>query len=273
MPKLTDVITGIGKPVAYYPNIARWLGDVSTAVLVCQFMYWRGRVGDREIYKSRAEIERETAISSQAQKRICRQLVNAGLLTIVKKSMPARNYYQFNWDEIDKQFAEWCERNVPSSAYESYPQESTKRTDKSVRNTPTTSETTSETTTEKTDNAPAKPSPHQKIIDEYYKLHKDNTGDAPTINGKQAKAVKRMLQSHDERNILAKLKHYYSIDEWYTKGGRDINMFESHYDKIPLPEGAARKKPREVCDTCGRPRVGTEGSCMYCIDGQFVEAS
>ena len=122
-------------------------------------------------------------------------------------------------------------------------------------------------------NAPAKPSPHQKIIDEYYKLHKENTGDSPTINGKQAKAVKRMLQSHDERNILAKLKHYYSIDEWYTKGGRDINMFESHYDKIPLPEGAARKKPRQVCSSCGRPRVGTEGSCMYCLDGQFVEAT
>ena len=121
--------------------------------------------------------------------------------------------------------------------------------------------------------APAKPSPHQCIIDEYYKLHEESTGEPPTINGKQAKAVKRLLQSHDESKILVKLKQYYSVDEWYTRGGRDINLFESHYDRIPLPAGSARKKPREVCANCGRPRVGTEGSCMYCIDGQFVEAS
>ena len=38
-------------------------------------------------------------------------------------------------------------------------------------------------------------------------------------------------------------------------------------------KGPEKSKPREVCSSCGRPRVGTEGSCMYCIDGQFVEAS
>ena len=38
-------------------------------------------------------------------------------------------------------------------------------------------------------------------------------------------------------------------------------------------KGPEKRKPRQVCSSCGRPRVGTEGSCMYCLDGQFVEAS
>jgi len=77
---------------------------------------------------------------------------------------------------------------------------------------------------------------HQQVIDYYYRLHKDKTGDAPTINGKQGKAVQRLLKSHEPEKIMAKLKRYYSVDTWFTSGGRDINLFEANYDRIALPE-------------------------------------
>lgn len=93
-------------------------------------------------------------------------------------------------------------------------------------------------------NSRATPSPHQEVIEEYSKLHEKKTGDKPTVNGKQGMAVKRLLKSHDKDKILAKLRHYYKVDEWYTKGGRDMMLFESHYDRIQPPEKPKETKPK-----------------------------
>lgn len=113
--------------------------------------------------------------------------------------------------------------------------------------------------------APAEPSPHKQVIDAYHRLHKEKTGDVPTINGKAGKSVQRLLQKHDVDKIIAKLRKYYERDEWYTRGGRDISLFESHYDRIPLPRPDTRlvlecpecgAETAERC--CGRDPVARE---------------
>jgi hypothetical protein len=150
---VTSTINRLGRAVAYYPTITKMLGgDVSAAVFLCQFNYWRSKVGGREIYKTRAEIEDETGISERVQKRVCDLLKQRGYVQIVKKGMPAKNYYRFDWDRFDRDFEAWDAAqsvpNVPTSEDESSRLVSTDRTDKSVPNVPTTSETTTETTTE-----------------------------------------------------------------------------------------------------------------------------
>ena len=55
--------------MAYYPGLARALGDVKEAVFVCQLAYWRGKEQDPDgwIYKTREEIEQETALTYKEQ--------------------------------------------------------------------------------------------------------------------------------------------------------------------------------------------------------------
>ncbi len=93
--------SNLGRPVSFYPSLARVFDDISTALLICQFMYWRKKVGCREIYKTQEEIEVETGIKAGAQRRIFKNLQKDGFVQIVKKGMPAKNYYKWNWEQID----------------------------------------------------------------------------------------------------------------------------------------------------------------------------
>ena len=93
--------SNLGRAVSFYPSLARVFDDISTALLICQFMYWRKKVGGREIYKTQEEIEVETGIKAGAQRRIFKNLQKDGFVQIVKKGMPAKNYYKWNWEQID----------------------------------------------------------------------------------------------------------------------------------------------------------------------------
>src|SRR3990172_3614999 len=63
--RLSDFLVGVGRPVAYYPGMARALGDMKESVFVCQMAYWKDKGDDPEgwIYKTAEEIEQETALS------------------------------------------------------------------------------------------------------------------------------------------------------------------------------------------------------------------
>jgi len=106
---------------------------------------------------------------------------------------------------------------------------------------------------------------------------------------------KRHKARHEETGLLMCMTTYNKYVEKY--GTHTFNRYaekikawhDSKGKKYPSDVAAAvlrwtykdedegkspeKRKPREVCASCGRPRVGTEGSCMYCLDGQFVEAS
>jgi uncharacterized phage protein (TIGR02220 family) len=137
MAEYTKALSELGRPVAYYPTIAKAFGgDVATAIFVCQFMYWSGKVGDRFIYKTRDEIEEETGIGSSAQRRVTKKLRAAGYVTVVKKGIPSKNYYRFDWKKIDKHLKAHIET---SSSNESSEQEVPKQENKSSQNDSTSS--------------------------------------------------------------------------------------------------------------------------------------
>ena len=157
---VTKSVSELGRPVAYYPRIAKWLGgDVAAAIFLCQFLYWRGRVGGREIYKTRAEIEEETGIGADSQRRVCRSLQNRGYLSIVKKGIPPTNYYRFDWNAIDKGYQKWAKSGVDSgesrASMVGNPEQRNSRIPSN--NTETTQESTTEITLGETAVTPRKP--------------------------------------------------------------------------------------------------------------------
>lgn len=142
---LVNSIEALGRPVAYYPSIAVALGgDPSAAIFVCQFIYWRSRVGDKEVHKSRSEITAETGLGDEAQKRICRKLKNIGVLQVTKKGLPAKNFYRFDWGKL----SDLLGGITPTSQGETPSLDMVKHHDRTGYNTTTTSEITTEITTE-----------------------------------------------------------------------------------------------------------------------------
>lgn len=148
---ITSSIAALGRPIAFYPGLARAFGDINTAVLVCQFIYWRSKVGDREIYKTREEIESETFIQPDTQRRIFNRLKKDGFVEVVKKGLPAKNFYKWNWEAIDKFInfsSQKDQKTVGTSTSKMQAPEPAECNDTTLQSATTTSETTTETTTD-----------------------------------------------------------------------------------------------------------------------------
>jgi hypothetical protein len=99
---LTEMKDFLGSPIAYYPALATlFCGDVKAALFVSQFLYWQKIKGEgEEIYKTIAELKRETGLSREEQDRIIKALVAAELLTVKVKGTPPKRYFGFDWAKI-----------------------------------------------------------------------------------------------------------------------------------------------------------------------------
>lgn len=100
------VLQKIGRPVAYYPNIAKLLGSVKSAIFLCQFLYWEGKQHDPAgwIYKTREEITEETGLSREEQDGARKRLRDLGILREKKKGLPCTLHFLFNWERFDHLF-------------------------------------------------------------------------------------------------------------------------------------------------------------------------
>lgn len=100
--RLNEVFAKIGRPVAYYPQLAKSLGGVKSAIFACQFAYWAGKSDGDGIYKTQAAIEEETGLSKEEQMSAVKTLVRLGVLEVKKIGLPATNHYFFDWDALGK---------------------------------------------------------------------------------------------------------------------------------------------------------------------------
>jgi hypothetical protein len=85
------------KPIAFYPELAIELGDISSAIYYQQIYYWSDKGGreDGFIYKTKNEIQEETTLTREQQDRIRKKLVETGWLevkTINAKGHPTIHY-------------------------------------------------------------------------------------------------------------------------------------------------------------------------------------
>jgi len=80
--RLTDFLQNVGRPIAYYPELRKITGSVTATILLCQFIYWRGKESDPNgwLYKTSDDIQQETGLSYGEQKTARRDLVEAGLI-------------------------------------------------------------------------------------------------------------------------------------------------------------------------------------------------
>jgi len=93
--KFSDVFTGIGRPVVYYPSLNAITGGVAATVFLANLFQWSGTQRDPNgwIFKTQEEIEVETGLSRREQETARKQLRTATLLKEERRGVPARLYY------------------------------------------------------------------------------------------------------------------------------------------------------------------------------------
>lgn len=98
----------MGRVVAYHPRIAKHVGGVNAAILLCQLIYWDDRAADQElgIYKTSEEWEEETGLSYREQATARTKLRELGLLTETSKRLQHRIYYKINHDAFNELIAQ-----------------------------------------------------------------------------------------------------------------------------------------------------------------------
>jgi len=114
--KLTDFLQDVGRPVAYYPALRRITGSTNATILLCQFIYWRGKESDPNgwLYKESEEIEAETGLSYNEQKTARRNLLDAGLIEEHYARLDHQMKFRLILEAINKQWGT-AETIIPES--------------------------------------------------------------------------------------------------------------------------------------------------------------
>lgn len=77
--RLTESLDGLGKPIVYYPSLAKIIG-VKETIFLCQILFWAGKGPDGWIYRTLDQIEDETGLSQKEIRRIRHNLSATNLL-------------------------------------------------------------------------------------------------------------------------------------------------------------------------------------------------
>jgi hypothetical protein len=107
--KFSDVFTGLGRPVVYYPSLNAITGGVGATVFLANLFQWSGTQRDPDgwIYKTQEEIEAETGLSRREQETARKQLRAATLLREERRGVPARLYYLIQIETLNAAWEEF----------------------------------------------------------------------------------------------------------------------------------------------------------------------
>ena len=111
--KASDFLRHIGKPIAYHPRLAKPLGGVNAAVLFGQLVYWSDKT-DHElgVYKTAAEIEQETGLTTKEQETARKKLRELGVLHETHKRLEHRLYFKIDFDAYDIVMVDFMEKSA-----------------------------------------------------------------------------------------------------------------------------------------------------------------
>ena len=77
---LSEYITDLGRPIAFYPKLKRVTGSTTATILLCQLLYWSDKSKDGWIWKTSSQLEEETGLTENEQRTARKKLEDAGIL-------------------------------------------------------------------------------------------------------------------------------------------------------------------------------------------------
>lgn len=105
--KLTDFLIDLGNSVAYYPKLVEVTGGVLPNLFLCQMYYWLGKQKNPYgwIYKTQAEIEKETGLTRKQQETARKFLKARGLLQEKYTGCPRRLEFWLDKDTLNQRWS------------------------------------------------------------------------------------------------------------------------------------------------------------------------
>lgn len=104
------------RPITFYPIYAKITGSVSAGVVLSQLMYWFGVCEGDKFYKTDAEIQDETLLSEKQFRAVKEKLKELKFLTISREGLPAKTYYQINWEIYENELKKASKLDTPKRA-------------------------------------------------------------------------------------------------------------------------------------------------------------
>ena len=240
--QVSRALRGLGRPIAYYPAIARLIG-MKEAVVLGQLVYWSPRASnvDGWVYKSAEEMEEETGLSYKEQRRVRDRLVALGFIQERHAREEHRLYFRVDAEKLDAVLGEHLPNgHMPNGQValdqregEHLPKGQVAPAQRSVRSKET--ETTQRLQTETTQGAPVK-----TVITAYYEAFKAKFQVRPVIEGgKDGAIVKRLVADYGEAKVLIFLRQFFtSEDPWIKGSGYTLGAFKASVNKLIAQNGA-----------------------------------
>lgn len=101
--RAADVLRELGRPIAYYPYLSRYLGGVNASVLFCQIFYWQDKATSAlGVHKTVDELQAETGLSYEEQRAARTKLRASGVLVETAKRIEHRTYFRIDEDALER---------------------------------------------------------------------------------------------------------------------------------------------------------------------------
>lgn len=93
-------------------RIARKIGVIPTLLLM-ELIFCREKYGQKEFYESAAKLEENLCIGEDLRRSATKTLVDAGIISMVRKGVPAKWYYTIMDDAVMALFDDTSDRETP----------------------------------------------------------------------------------------------------------------------------------------------------------------
>ena len=101
--RFSDALRQIGKPIAYYRDLARPLGGATCSILFSQIFYWQDKTSDPlGVYKTQEELQNETGLTRTELENARKKLRNLGILIETNKRLEHKIYYRLDLEKLDE---------------------------------------------------------------------------------------------------------------------------------------------------------------------------
>ncbi len=105
--KLATTLQYLGRPVTFFPQLARFLGSIEAAVLLQQLCYWKDKTTHEYLYTTAKDIEEQTALNVGQQRRARKILEAFGIVSSKYARLNHETHYLVNLDELENRWVEW----------------------------------------------------------------------------------------------------------------------------------------------------------------------
>lgn len=104
-----STLKGLGRAIAYFPQLGIHLGNPLAGIFLSQLVYWHDKTDcELGVYKTSDEWQKETGLTYSHQKTARKLLKDLGILSETEKRLEHKLYFKLNIEAFD----EWFEKCI-----------------------------------------------------------------------------------------------------------------------------------------------------------------